>query len=332
MLKILFCSLVTFFIFSNAFAQKDSTDKQIMDSLIKNDEFLKMLNDFDKPFSYVQVSAAIGNTLLNGEHLAIKPLQNANTIVFTPSAGYFHKSGFGISVSGYLLNENQKTNFYQYSVSPSYQYTKSKVINALASYTHYFIKDEYNAASSPIQNDFYGSLFLKKPFIRPGISVGYSSGKSYEIIKIDTVLKIQNQNRRINYTDSVNILLKSFSLSGALKHDFEFYNLFSPDDDGLRFTPELLLNTGINVYKIKHNSTLSDFNAFTRKKLKKIRHFFTQSENQKWQIQSMGLDLDLNYVIGKFNFEPDLYLDYYLPKTTDERFTQIYNFNIGMTF
>jgi len=331
MLKILLCSFFIFFIFTDVFAQKDSTDKQIMDSLIKNDIFLKMLNDFDKPVTYFQVSAGIGNTLLNGEHFSIKPIQNTPIFVFMPSVGYFHKSGLGISATGFLLNENQQTNFYQYSVSPSYQYTKSKVINASAAYTHYFIKDKYNATSSPVQNDFYGSLVFKKPFINPGISVGYSSGKSYEIITIDTALKIQNQNRQIHYIDTVNILLKSFSFSGSLKHDFDFYDLFS-DNDGLRFTPGFLLNTGINVYKIKHNSSLSDFNAFTKKKLKKIRHFFTQSENQKWQIQSFGLDLDLNYVIGKFNFEPDLYLDYYLPKTTDRRFTQIYNFNIGMTF
>lgn len=331
MLKLLLCSLFAFFIFTSLFAQKDSTDKQIMDSLIKNDDFLKMLNDFDKSVSYFQLSAGIGNTLLNGDHIAIKSLQNMNELVFTPSVEYFHKSGFGISATGFLMNENGETDFYQYAVSPSYQYTKSKVINASVAYVHYSIKDEYNATSSPIQNDFYGSIVFKKPFINPGISVGYSLGKSYEIIKIDTVLKIQNQNRRIHYTDTVNILLKSFSLSGSLKHDFDFYSLFFPND-GLRFAPELLLNTGINVYKIKHNSSLSDFNAFTKRKLKKIRHFFTQSENQKWQIQSLALDLDLNYVIGKFNFEPDLYLEYYLPKTSDKRFVQIYNFNIGMTF
>ncbi|MEO6838087.1 MAG: hypothetical protein ABI261_08795 [Ginsengibacter sp.] len=331
MLKILFCSVFVFFISSVAFAQKDSTDKQILDSLIKNDEFLKLLNNLGKTTSYFQVSAGIGNSLLNGNDMAAKTLQSSNTIVFTPSVGYFHKSGFGVSANGYLLNENQGTKFYQYSVSPYYVYNQSKVINALVAYTHYFIKDVYNTVSSPIQNDFYGSLSLKKPFLSPGISVGYSSGKSNEIIKIDTVLKIQDQRVRINYIDTVNILLKSISVTASLKHDFNFFNLFS-EQDGLRFTPEILLNAGINRYQIKHNSSISDFNSLTKKKLKKVRHILTQIDRQSWLIQSVGVDLDLNYVIGKFNFEPDLYLNYYLPKTNDKNFSQIYNFNIGMTF
>ncbi|HUZ58069.1 MAG TPA: hypothetical protein VMU83_04750 [Hanamia sp.] len=331
MLKVLFFSVIVFFISAGAFAQKDSTDKQIMDSLIKNYDFLKMLNNLGKTTSYFQVSAGVGNSLLNGNDLAIKTLQNTNIIVFTPSVGYFHKSGFGVAVNGYLLNENQETKFYQYSLSPSYEFSKSKVINALVSYTHYFIKDVYNSVSSPVQNDFYGSFSLKKPFLRPGISGSYSSGRSNEIVKIDTVLKIQDHRVPIDYIDAVIFFLKSFSLTASLKHDFNFFDLFS-QEDGLRFKPEILLNIGINTYKIKHNSSLSDFNSFTKKKLKKVRHILTQLDNQNWLIQSAGVDLDLNYVIGKFNFEPDLYLDYYLPKTSDNRFTQIYNLNIGMTF
>lgn len=331
MLKILFCSALVLLISAEALAQKDSTEKQILDSLIKNDEFLKMLNDLGKTTSYFQASAGIGNSLLNGNDMAIKTLQNTNTIVFTPSVGYFHKSGFGVSVNGYLLNENQETKFYQYSLSPSYAYNKSKVINALVSYTHYFIKDVYNTVSSPIQNDFYASISLKKPFLSPGISGSYSYGRSNEIVKIDTVLKIQDQRVRINYIDTVNILLKSISLTASLKHDFNFFNLFS-EQDGLRFTPEILLNAGINRYQIKHNSSLSDFNSFTKKKLKKIRHVMTEIDKQSWLIQSVAVDLDLNYVIGKFNFEPELYLNYYLPKTNDRNFSQIYSFNVGMTF
>ena len=331
MLKILFCSMLLFFISAEAFAQKDSTDKQILDSLVKNDEFLKMINDLGKTTSYFQVSAGVGNSLLNGNDMAIKTLQNTNTIVFTPSMGYFNKSGFGISANGYLLNENQGTKFYQYSISPSYSFNKSKMINALVSYSHYFIRDTYNTVSSPIQNDFYGSFSFKKPFLSPGISGGYSSGKSNEIVKIDTVLKILGVRQQIDYVDTVKILLKSVSLTASLKHDFNFFDLFS-GGDGLRFTPEILLNTGINTYKIKHNSSLADFNAFTKKKLKKVRHFLTQVDNQNWVIQSAAVDFDVNYVIGKFNFEPDLYLNYYLPKTNDKNFSQIYNFNIGMTF
>lgn len=39
MLKILFGLWLKLFILAQTFAQKDSTDKQILDSLIKNDDF-----------------------------------------------------------------------------------------------------------------------------------------------------------------------------------------------------------------------------------------------------------------------------------------------------
>lgn len=57
-----------------------------------------------------------------------------------------------------------------------------------------------------------------------------------------------------------------------------------------------------------------------------------QSANGYYQLQSIGLDLNCVYVMGRFYFDPDLYLNYYLPKTNDDRFAQIFNFNLGITF
>ncbi len=83
---------------------------------------------------------------------------------------------------------------------------------------------------------------------------------------------------------------------------------------------------------ITHTSSLDYYNSYTKKSLKRIRHFQSQGNNNNYQLQSLGFDLDINYSIGKFYFEPDVYLNYYLPDTNDNRFTQIFNFNIGITF
>ncbi len=330
MQKIIALSFFTFLFFSKTFAQKDSTDKYIMDSLLQNDELLKLINDIDKPTSYVRINIGIGNNLYSEKNKAIESLQNNKQLIFSPSVGYYHKSGFGISFTGYLLSENNKTNFYQYTLSPSFNYTKGKVVDASLSYTHYFVKDIYSSNTSPVQNDFYGSLLYKKPWLKPGISLGYSTGKSYEIIKIDTTVTIQNRPVHIKYTDTAKIQLTSFSAAASVEHEFDFYKLFS-SKDGLSFTPQLSLISGINKYDVNHKSTLTNFNTFTKNKLKRIRHFQTSGKN-KYELQSIGLDLDLNYSIGIFYMEPELYIDYYLPKTNDNRFIQIFNFNIGITF
>ncbi len=36
--------------------------------------------------------------------------------------------------------------------------------------------------------------------------------------------------------------------------------------------------------------------------------------------------------IGNFSFAPQLYLDYYLPKTDEKRFTQVFTFTFGYNF
>ncbi len=323
--------LFTFIFFSKTFGQLSPSDKHIMDSLLKNDHFLKMINDFGNPSSYFKINVGVGNNLYDANNKSVESLQNTSQLVFSPSIGYYDKSGLGISFTGYLFNANNKTDFYQYALSPSYNYNTGKAINASLYYTHYFVKDVYTVHTSPIQNEFYGSVNLKKLWLKPGILVGYSTGKSHEIIKIDTTIKVQNQQIRIKYIDTATIQLNSFSFAATLEHEFGFYKLFS-ENDALGFIPQLSLISGINKYVVSHKSTQSDYNTFTKKKIKRTRHFQSQSNNDKYELQSVALDLYLQYSIGKFYFEPEAYLDYYLPKTNDKRFIRIFNLNFGITF
>ena len=197
-----------------------------MDSLLENDEMLKMIIKYYKPASHFRVNIGIGNQLYN-QNKAVESLQNTNQLVISPSIAYYHKSGLGISFTGFLLNDNNKTDFYQYSVSPFYNYTKGKVVDALLSFTHNFEKDIYSTHTTPIQNEIYGSLVFKKPWLEPGISAGYSSGTYHEIIKIDTIIRIVNQQVHIKYIDTTTSRLSSLSFIGTLEHSFGFYNIFS---------------------------------------------------------------------------------------------------------
>ncbi|MDQ2719548.1 MAG: hypothetical protein M3Z26_07295 [Bacteroidota bacterium] len=329
MQRILTLLLFTVLSFSQTFGQVTPSDKHIMDSLLQNDDFFKMMND-NKATSYLRVNVGISNKL-QSQNKAITSLQNSAQFVLSPSIGYYHKSGLGISFTGYLFDENNKTDFYQYALSPSYNYTSGKVVDASVYYTHYFQKDVYNAATSPIQNEIYGSLVFKKSWLKPGIAAGFSAGRSHQIINIDTTIKVQNQHIRVKYTDTADIQVNSFTISPTIEHDFEFTHVFS-SNDGLSFIPQFSLITGINKYVVNHKSTQTDYNNFTKKKIKRIKHFQTQSGSHKYELQSIALDLYANYSISKFYIEPEVYLDYFLPKTTDNRFSQIFSLNIGMTF
>ncbi len=329
--RILLFFLIGILACSKISAQTNPEDKQIMDSLLQNDEMLKMINNMDKVASYFRVNMGIGNNLYNSADKQIATLQTINPLVFTPSVSYYHKSGFGLSFTGFLFDENNRTNFHQYILTPSFSYQKSKSLDINLSYTHYFEKDHYSSHSSPVQDEFYGTLVFKKSWIKPGIATSYSTGQFNQVVKIDTTIKVLNREVRIKYIDSAKIHLSSFSLAGTVEHAFTFYNLFSTKD-GLIFTPQLSLISGINTYKVYHTSSLENYKSFTKKQIKRIRHFQSQSDNDKFDLQSLGLDLDVNYVIGKFYIEPEIYLDYYLPTITDNRFSHIYSLNIGITF
>lgn len=328
---LLFFFLTGVLFFSKSFGQISPSDKQIMDSLLENDEMLKMIIKYYKPSSHFRMNIGVGNQLYNDQNKAVESLQNTNQLIISPSVAYYHKSGLGISFTGFLFNDNNKTDFYQYSASPFYNYTKGKFVDALLSYTHYFEKDIYGTHTSPIQNEIYGSFIFKKPWLKPGISAGYSSGTYHEIIKIDTIIRIENQQVRIRYIDTTTAKLSSFSLIGTLEHSFGFYNIFSKKDL-LNFTPQFFFITGINTYQVSHKSTTMNYNTYTKKRSRRIRHFQSQSDTNKYQAQSLGLDLDLHYSVGIFYFEPEFYIDYYLPKTNDKRVTQIFNLNTGITF
>ncbi len=318
-------------LFSKSYAQVTPSDKHIMDSLIKNDEFIKMLDKMDDVESYFRINVGIGNRLFSGNNKAVQNLGTKDQLVFTPSLGYFHKSGLSLSFASYLLSENSKLNFYQYALSPSYSYSKGKVADALISYIHYFKESRYNASAYPFDDEVYANLLFKKLFIKPGFSAGYSTGNYIETVHIDTIVTILNRPRHIKYEDTATTKISSFSLSLSIEHDFTFYKLFAKKD-GLRFTPQLSIISGINNYTVSHKSSTQLYNLYTKRRLKKLRRFKSSNDKGKYEIQSAGLDLDLNYSIGKFYVEPELYLDYYLPKTDSKAFTQIFNFNIGITF
>ncbi len=330
MLRALLFCLFVIFLFSKSYAQVSPSDKQIMDSLIQNDEFLKMLNKMDDAESYFRINVGIGNRLFSGNNKAVQNLDGQNQLVFTPSLGYFHKSGLSLSFAAYLLSEKNKLSFYQYAISPSYFYSKGKAADALISYVHYFKESRYNISASPFDNEIYANLLFKKLLIKPGFSASYSSGRYNEIVNVDTTIIILNRPTHIKYVDTAVTKISSFSLSASIEHDFTFYKLLAKND-GLRFTPQLSLISGINNYTVSHKSSTQLYNLYTKRKLKRLRRFQSSSEKGKYEIQSLGLDIDLNYSIGKFYLEPELYLDYYLPKTDGESFTQVYNFNIGIT-
>ena len=324
--------LAIMFISINCYCQQTAEDKRLLDSLIKNDPAMNIFAMMNKTISHVKLSAGITNKLFSISNNSLNALEQNKQIIFTSSIDYFHKTGLGVSFATFLLKNKNKYGFYQYSLTPSFDHDFGKLISAGISFTRFFIKDKYNGATSPIQNDLYVYAILKKSWLKPGIILGYSTGVSNEITSVDTTVRVQNRIIRIQFIDTAEIHLQLFSVIGSLSHTFSGYDVIT-SNDAISFTPQLSLNAGSNKFTVTHKLvTTSYFNLKKLHRRTRIKNFIDDTVPPKFQIESLGLNLNVNYSIGKFDFDPQVYLDYYLPSTTEKRFTQVFAFNIGYTF
>lgn len=293
------------------------------DSIDVLNDLRSLVDSANRPVSYAFANIGIGNRLfsLNNNTLNAKQ-SNTNVVIYSPSIGYFHKSGFGLTAGANLLNDSAGFGVNQYSVSPSYDLTGNKNIGFGISYTHYFVNNKFSAFSSPIQNDFFASFNYKKTWLQPGIGVGYATGEYNEARYKDTVIA----GAKRHFYDSVNYHLNAFSIMLTAGHPFLWYGVLDKSD-GVVFTPTLMANAGSGKTTITHKTNaLAIFNILNK------RGRIPKLQQNEFEMQSIGLNLDLNYTIGNITIEPQLYLDYYLPDTDTKRFSQVFIFNIGYAF
>ncbi len=326
MKKFILPAFFSLFICSTVSAQQPAADKEqvLKDSAAILLDLMNLIDSTSGKTSYVFVSANVGNRLFSLHNNQLNAKQStSSTLVYNPSAGYFHKSGFSFSAGAYLLNDAVKGfGVTQYSITPAFDLTGSDNFSFGASYTRNFVKDEFSSYSSPIQNDFYTSFAYKKPWIEPGISFGYSTGEYKQSIIKDTTI---NNIRRVIY-DTATSKLTSFSMMLSASHSFDWYGLLKKGD-GFDIAPALLLNFGSSNTNISHNTNAPNLLRLLTKKGKLRRQ-----QTNKFQAESLGLNIDCNYTIGNFSLNPQLYLDYYLPSTTEQKFTQVFTLSVGYSF
>jgi hypothetical protein len=313
-----------------AFSQKDSTDQYLLDSLLKHDQMMKLINELGNERSYFKANISISNSPFSNRSKTLKYVQSENKLLLNPSIGYFHKSGLGIAFNLYASQKMQGFGFFEAGVIPSYAMTLGS-FDLMASYSHQFPFSKYDPVNFPFQDEWSFTTAYNGGWIKPSLTAGYSSGHSYEIIRIDTSFISGGQNIRVKYIDSVNTRLTSFQLIAGLAHSFDFENTFS-SSDYINFTPQLLIGAGINNYDVSHKSSTNYFNSFTKKRLKKRRQYLNPSYNSMFEIQTLALDLDATYSFKKFYIEPEIYLEYYLLKTDEKKLTPLLNITAGFIF
>lgn len=323
----IFVLLPILFAISFVYAQTDSLtreEKLALDSMFKNDEFFKLMMG-NKDRSYFDINIGIGNGIFSLKNNALNAGQAVTSKLFyTPSIGYYHKSGFALTLNGFLTDDEGSFKLYQYAINPSYAYT-GKTIAAGISYTRFIEGSTTNFDTNPFKNDFYGIVVYKKTWLEPGLAAGYSFGKQEEYF--DTAFWLLN--RVVHIRDTITTRLSGFSLMISATHKWDFYKLISKKD-AIQLQPTLLLNAGSQRWNISHSSSINNRRPLVQSYLK--NRYGDGSTSASFTLQSMAFLAELTYYYGKFYCQPQLYLDYYLPSTTEKRLTTLFSVTAGFSF
>jgi hypothetical protein len=309
------------------FVNGDST--KVMDSLMQ--DFDAFLDSATATKSFFSFNMGIGNRTFSVNNNSLNTQATATRLSYTPSVGYYHKSGLGLSATAFLSSLNNKLQFYQYAITPSFDYFSEKFSTGI-SYTRYLDKDTAIASVSPYINDIYGYAYLKKKKWRYGIALGYANGSFSDRISYkDSVRVFDTTINRLVWrgylaTINSNNRIYDLSVSASLRKEFEWFDLLKKNDN-LSFTITAYLVMGAS--RINTNSNIS---YVTRKlDLSRFKRTFDTRDGTGFQLQSTALSFSLFYTIGKFNIQPVWFMDYYFPET-DKKLSQVFSVALGVNF
>lgn len=315
----------------------DTLDMLAIDTSLDYDLLMSDLETFlDSllaPKSYFMANLSIGRGFFNFERKSTLFLETEKKLTYLPSFGYYDKSGLGIAATGYLMHDDVNLNFYQFSISPSYDYLQNKKLATGISYTKYFSKDSLPFYTSPLQNELYAYFTWRKLWVKPSIQLSYGWGTRKEYIEREEQINAFRLRPRgytfINSTESIS----DFNITGSLRKDFYWLDVFAYNDY-IRFTPQASINFGTQKFGFNQSSTtyaqLIRSTGATANVIYNSENVYLD-DNIKFQPLSWSLFLKAEYSVGKFFIQPQFILDYYYPATSNN-FTTLFNVNLGMIF
>ncbi len=325
-----------------AFAQNtppDTTlqpfDKSLLiDTSYDYDELFKDLDAFlDSilaPRSYWLGSVSFSNGYYNFGNSSLEQVQTSKKLTFSPTVGYYDKSGVGFTVTGYGVHDGSNLNLYQYSLTPSFDYLRNKRLATGISYSRYITRDSLSFYTSPLKNELYAYFTYRKWWLKPTVAVSYGWGSRSDYQQQEALITSLRLRPRgftyINTTESVS----DFSVLAILRHDFYWLDVLGKDDH-IRLTPQLSFASG--TQKFGFNQTSSTYATTIRTG----NNVLFSSENvyldnaTKFMPQSLTFYLRGEYALKKFFVQPQFALDYYFPATS-KNLTGIFSVNVGVMF
>ena len=333
--KIIFFSTINVLFFFNAGAQKT---KPVVDSTAYYNDLFNELDGFldsiTSPRNMWLISIGAGNSFLNYQSASTQSLQADNKIIYSPSIGFFHKSGLGINLSSGIVNGGSGFIPFQYVATGSYDYLRSHVFSTGVSYSHFFTRDTLSFYTTPIQNEVLLYVGYKRSWLRPSLTATYGWGSftSYEERQeqIKKLRKKKNTGTPGNTTVETEETVNDFSLAASVRHDFYWQNIINKKGV-LRLTPRITFTSG--TQKFGFNQTSSSYSATKAggNKVKYISENITLDDELYFQPLSLAAFIKPEVTFGNFFIQSQIAFDYYFPADS-KNFTTNFSMNLGFLF
>jgi hypothetical protein len=308
------------------FANRDTT--AVMDSLFKDLD--KFLDSLTAPKSFFSLNMGVGTGFFSFENKNSAFLSTRKKLIISPSAGYYHKTGLGLSATAFIMPDDGNMNVYQFALSPSYDLIRKKFSTGI-SYTRYFSKDSLNFYATPIQNELFIYFTWKKLWVRPSVnfSFGWGSNTEYEKRRLRRYGVILSRPDRYFVDIKNQETVQDFSISFSLRKDFDWYDVFGKNDN-ISFTPVVLLNSGTQNFGF-NTSYSYRFNAIRTNSLPSNREI---TDKTGFALQSASLALRGSYLKGRFIIQPQVLFDLYLLNLDAEEspLNTVYSITAGWSF
>lgn len=264
------------------------------------------------PRSYFMASVSAGKGYFNYLRGTNTKLETRQGTAFSPTIGYYHRSGPGLTLSGNITDDGEKLNFYQYSISPSFDFIQSFDWIGGVSYTRYFAKESLPFYLSPLQNEFNAYFTWRKSWLQPGITAGYGWGSRTEYKKRERFIRLLRLRRGSVVNSSSRQDISDFTVSASVRHSFYWMNVGS-EKNYLKFTPQFSFSAGTQQFGFNRTTSTYPVNVRRETFLLYNSGDISMDEKLKFQPLSVTMYLRPEYNIGRFFIQPQFILDYYFP-------------------
>lgn len=316
-------------------AQKPAKNWSSIDSTYTDydalfNDFQSFIDSITKPRSFTLFDIGLGNGYLNYESKSSALLKATKKLIYTPSLGYYAKTGLGISGTAIVVNDGEKINPFQFVVTGSYDYLKNTKFSAGVALSHFFTKDSLPFYTSPLKNEAYAYFSYRKFWLKPTISLSYGWGNrtDYEE-REDYITSLQLG--KIGYTSyNTRENINDMNLTLSVRHDFYWLNVASKNDY-IRVTPQVIFTSGTQQFGINQTS-----NSYTTIQGTGMNVLYNSDkinlDNQlNFQPLSLSAFIKTEYSKGKFFVQPKLLLNYYFP-ATENNFSTTLLLSTGVLF